>query len=223
MLDNPHSGNTFSLQNYDTILLDADGVLLDSVTFLSQALKHIADQCEAAKGISEDYYKKRLGLPIEELLKEVLSPHQNQQAIKIIKEQIAEFKSKQETPEVAGASEILRRIKESKKQVGIVSSRFRNALDIAINKHGWSDLIDISIAGDEVHEFKPNPEGLITSIQTLQTPLDRVIFIGDSLHDAVAAQRAEVSFIGVLSGVCSKEDWEKHNAQYIESIKGFTT
>ena len=96
-------------------------------------------------------------------------------------------------------------------------------MDSVIKHYKLDSIIDFSISGDEVKNFKPDPEGIIKTLKYFNAKSDEAIFVGDSLHDLGAARNANVRFIGVLSGICTESDWELEKVSYVPSIKEIYT
>jgi phosphoglycolate phosphatase len=60
------------------------------------------------------------------------------------------------------------------------------------------------VGGEDVAAHKPDPTGLLTAIAKLGHASSQTVYVGDSVVDAETAQRANVSFVAVLSGVTPK-------------------
>ena len=122
-------------------------------------------------------------------------------------------------PLIEGTKETLLKIKENNQKACFISTNTRESMDSVLKKHNLESLIDFSISGDEVKNYKPDPEGIVKTLKYFNAEPDEAIFIGDSLHDLGAARNANVKFIGVLSGVCTKLDWERERVTYVPSVK----
>jgi len=64
---------------------------------------------------------------------------------------------------------------------------------------------DLVITADHAARSKPAPDLLMATLWKLALPADRCLFISDTVHDAEAASRAGVPFIGVTCGRCATE------------------
>ena len=82
----------------------------------------------------------------------------------------------------------------------IVTSKFHYRIDEILRKFSAENLIDVIIGGDDVTHEKPAPDGLLKAIEALGTDKREVLYVGDSLVDAKAAQLAGVDFAAVLTG-----------------------
>jgi len=126
-------------------------------------------------------------------------------------------------PLIEGTKETLLKIKNLNQKPCFISTKPRKSLDSAIKHYNLESILDYSISGDEVKNFKPDPEGIVKTLKHFNAKPDEAIFIGDSFHDLGAARNANVKFIGVLSGVCTKSDWEREKVSYVPSVKEIYT
>ncbi|MHB1000898.1 MAG: HAD family hydrolase [Armatimonadota bacterium] len=100
-------------------------------------------------------------------------------------------------------------------RIGIVSTKYRYRIEGILKRDGLSHLFDIIIGGEDVTQFKPDPEGLLMAIDRLGCEKDSVTYVGDSIIDAKTARSAGVEFIAVTSGMTSAEDLAQHNPVHI--------
>jgi phosphoglycolate phosphatase len=84
--------------------------------------------------------------------------------------------------------------------LGIVSSNDKVNIERFLKQEGALKLFGSIISANEVSVYKPHPQGLYQCLKALRLTQKDTIFLGDSLHDAGAANNANVDFIGVLTG-----------------------
>lgn len=104
--------------------------------------------------------------------------------------------------------------------ISIVSTKYHYRIEAALKRDRIFHLVDYIIGGDCVNKFKPDPEGLIKVINLSGIPADKTYFIGDSNSDGECAQRANVKFIAVSTGVTDLHDLKKWKP--IKIIKDLT-
>jgi pyrophosphatase PpaX len=207
------------ISNYKYILLDIDGVLLASIEYYTELLRDVAEALEAPKTISDEFYKKHMGVRLLTWMPDLI-PSQNHH--KIIDAFIKKNKDTAEGyqfPMIEGAKEVLLNIKENSQKTCFISTKYRTSMDLMIKHYQLESLLNFSIAGDEVVNFKPDPEGINKALNHFNADPKESIFIGDSLHDLGAAKNANIGFIGVLSGICEPSDWEVESVPYVPTIK----
>jgi phosphoglycolate phosphatase len=75
------------------------------------------------------------------------------------------------------------------------------------------------VAGyDSGHGGKPEPGMVLAFAEFLGTTPSRIVVVGDSLHDLVAARAAGAAAVAVLSGPAGREDLEPHADFVIDHI-----
>jgi HAD superfamily hydrolase (TIGR01509 family) len=97
--------------------------------------------------------------------------------------------------------ELFERVRADGKKIIIASSS--NSEDLKSLKHvaGIEDLVDETISADDADKSKPEPDIFLAAFKKSNTSdPNEVITIGDSPYDAIAAKRAGLPAIGVLSG-----------------------
>lgn len=105
-----------------------------------------------------------------------------------------------------GVSELLHALNTSGFTLAIVSTKPAEQIRGILARYDCEACFSVLIGGDEVRSHKPNPEPLLEAIRRVcmgvinPTFRKQTLMIGDSLMDALAAERAGVGFIGVLSG-----------------------
>jgi len=102
-----------------------------------------------------------------------------------------------------------RRLSEMGFELGIVSTKFRYRIEEILAREGLLDRFRVIIGGEDVNEHKPHPSGLIAAMSRMQMDTDDVRYVGDSTVDALAAERAKVPFIAVLSGATSETEFNE--------------
>ncbi len=84
-----------------------------------------------------------------------------------------------------------------------------------INKN----LFDVIIGHDDVKRTKPYPDEIFKAEKLLHIKAD--YHVGDSIYDIIAAKRARVKIICVLTGVSTKNKLRKYKPNYIIKDIGY--
>lgn len=79
------------------------------------------------------------------------------------------------------------------------------------NVIGWKDLVDMTVSSDEVKQGRPYPYMIFKIMESLQIEsVKEVMKVGDTISDIMEGINAGCTqTIGVLSGNCSREDFQK--------------
>ena len=89
--------------------------------------------------------------------------------------------------------------------LGIVSTKYHYRIRRILRREGLLAPFSVIVGGEDVSRHKPDPESLRLAMTQLGVEPERVLYVGDSVTDARAAQRAGVPFVAVLSGTTSRE------------------
>ncbi|MFB6133108.1 MAG: HAD family hydrolase [Halanaeroarchaeum sp.] len=77
---------------------------------------------------------------------------------------------------------------------GVVSLNEEAAVRIALESESLAEAVDVVVGRDTVPTRKPDPEPLLTALETLSVAPENALFVGDSDVDERAARRAGVPF-----------------------------
>jgi HAD superfamily hydrolase (TIGR01549 family) len=91
-----------------------------------------------------------------------------------------------------GTQEFLEKLKIEGKELAIISTKSTKAIEQHLKDFGMSDLFSLVIGGDSVTNQKPDPEGILLAIKSLQANPKTTIMIGDTKDDLLAAKNAEI-------------------------------
>jgi phosphoglycolate phosphatase-like HAD superfamily hydrolase len=75
--------------------------------------------------------------------------------------------------------------------------------------------VDAVTNASEVAESKPDPDVLQAVLNRLGLAPDEAVFVGDTAHDAEAARRAGVPFVGVTTGVWTEGEFRAAGARAV--------
>ena len=103
------------------------------------------------------------------------------------------------------AGPTLRTLEDQGLRLGIVSTKTRHRMVSILQREGLESHFGVIIGGGEVSVHKPDPSGLLLAAERLGGAPPEVLYVGDSVIDAEAAQRGGMSFVAVLSGVTPRE------------------
>lgn len=198
--------------NYKLCLFDFDYTLADTTKPIVECFRYTFETMNL-DGFDREKAIKTIGLTLDDAFS-VLTDIKDKDKIK---ELVATYRVKSEEITIQNtvlfddAIETLKIIKNKGIKVGIVSSRMGTRIDKILEHLNCRKYIDNIIGYEDVTNHKPNPEGLIKSLDYFNCKKDEVLYVGDSYIDAKAAQNAQIDFIGVTTGTTSKDDFEEYN------------
>lgn len=206
------------LTKYKAILFDVDGVIVDSVNAYSSLLKNLAESLGADINMEASFYKLNLGKRFEHWLLDLLPAHNHTKFVDEFLKQDKELAENEQINLLPGAKELLTKLKNYGIVIILVTTKSRVVLEQTLLQFKLSELIDYSVSGDEVKNFKPDPEGILKALEMFKLSNNDALFIGDTEHDLGAAKNAGVNFIGVNTGVFSSENWQALNVNYVDGL-----
>ena len=98
-----------------------------------------------------------------------------------------------------GAVELLRELRELGITHGIATSGRRPEIDASLEALGVGDETVVVARGD-VERAKPEPDLFLACAERLGVPADTCYVVGDAVWDLLAARRARMLSVGLLSG-----------------------
>ncbi len=103
--------------------------------------------------------------------------------------------------------ELFERVKKDGLKIALASSAKEDEVESHKKNLNITELVDFATSADDVEKSKPNPDIFQAALDGLEdVEPDEALIIGDSPWDAVAAKKAGVQMIGLLSGGFSEED-----------------
>lgn len=194
-----------------TILLDIDGTLVDSVDYHALAWQEAFQYFE--KDYSFEKVRSQIGKGGDQLMPVFLT-----------KEEIEEFGKELETyrgehfkqnylsqlKALPASRTFIERMQQLGKKVVLASSAKGDELQSYKKIAMIDDLIEEEheeTSADDAKRSKPEPDIFEAAMEKAGDPRkEETVAIGDSPYDAIAAKKAGIHAIGVLSGGFSRED-----------------
>ena len=203
------------------VIFDFDYTLGDSTNGIALSINYALENLGYVSQKLSDI-RKTIGLSLRETyftLTENDDLEEAEQFAKLFKEKADEVMVSN-TELYSGVKDILTRLKERDIKTAIVTSKFHYRIEQILNKFNANDLIDIIVGAEDVKASKPNPEGLLWTLEHLGLKKEEVLYVGDSYVDAKAAENADVGFAAVLTGTTTRQEFSNYNCMYIgEDIK----
>jgi HAD superfamily hydrolase (TIGR01509 family) len=116
----------------------------------------------------------------------------------------------EEVEPLEGARELIERLKERGHPVVLASSAKADEVDHYLDLLDARDLADAWTSSADVEATKPQPD-LVESAMD-KSPNDHGVMLGDSTWDCIAAERAGLKTIGVLTGGFAAEELREAGA-----------
>ena len=182
------------------ILLDIDGTLVDSNDAHVEAWK----QALASEGyvFTRAQIHAQIGKGGDNLLPSLL-PDADPDVLDLIDNAHGEIFRRDFLPRVepfSGAMEILKSLVQSGHTLVLASSASRNEVDHYVDLLDADGLLTGTTSKDDVAHSKPCPDIFTAALALTGCPAEAAVVIGDTPYDMIAARRAGLDAIAVLSG-----------------------
>jgi pyrophosphatase PpaX len=185
-------------------LFDFDGTLVDTTDLIYQSMRHATGEV-LGREISRDVLMANVGQPLPRQMELLSAEHAEAllDSYRLHNEENHDALIK----EFPGVEESLARLKAAGVRVGVVTSKRRFSVDMALkNFPGLGDVVDQWVTMEDTTEHKPRPEPLLKGLELLgNVPREQAAYVGDSPFDVAAAKAAGVVSVAVSWGAFSED------------------
>lgn len=186
------------------VLFDFDGTLVDTTDLIYQSMRHATGEV-LGREISRDVLMANVGQPLPRQMELLSAEHAEAllDSYRLHNEENHDALIK----EFPGVEESLVRLKAAGVRVGVVTSKRRFSVDMALkNFPGLGGVVDQWVTMEDTTEHKPRPEPLLKGLELLgNVPREQAAYVGDSPFDVAAAKAAGVESVAVSWGAFSED------------------
>ena len=196
------------------VILDMDGVLIDSEVHHSKAVMKILKD-EMSIDVTLEEMGEYIGLIYPEKLKRIFEKRHiiiNNRRIeelsqKIHRKYLESIKSGLKlTP---GIEKLLKELLNHRMKIGLVTSSNMTQVRAILSLTGIRDYFDTIISGDDVEKKKPNPECYLLAAERLRVRPRECVVIEDSAPGVIAAKSAGMKCIALPNPLAKKADFSQ--------------
>jgi HAD superfamily hydrolase (TIGR01509 family) len=202
------------VQKYSALIFDLDGTLINSMPYHVKAFEKLYLVRNIKISLVE--IRKLMGLPAAEIIQFLNKKYKiKENVLKMRDERRGYFfelvKNKDIT--IKGIRKTIKTLRKNYK-TAIVTGSSRKSYLGSTDKE-FQKLFDFVICVDEVKRAKPAPDELLVASKTLSVKPSECLMVGDSIFDHIAAKRAKMNSVGVLTGYTSSKDLRKAGAKFV--------
>lgn len=192
-------------KNYDLIIFDWDGTLMDSIGKIIvsvQSMAHLADFAMP----SESQIRDVIGLSLEHSLHSLFPSRSDIEYQQMAHAYKVQFQQMQHVPSplFATSEALLQTLTQYNYLLAVATGKARAGLERMLSETSLSHYFTATRCADET-KSKPHPQMLLELLEELQIPAHKALMVGDSLHDLNMANNAGVDAVGVSYGAHSAE------------------
>jgi phosphoglycolate phosphatase-like HAD superfamily hydrolase len=182
------------------VLFDVDGTLVDT-TYL-HAVSWSEALAQQGYVVTTARIHRGIGMGTGELLDELLGPDRPEGLDEAASagHQVLYRAHFGHLRPLVGANGLLRWCQDQGIRTVLASAASKEELNALTDALEAGDAITAATSADDVEASKPNPDIVHGALEQLGLSPDRCVFVGDAVWDALAADAAEVSFIGLTCG-----------------------
>ncbi|SHH52277.1 phosphoglycolate phosphatase [Sporobacter termitidis DSM 10068] len=204
------------MKNFDTVIFDLDGTLLDTLDDLAgsvnNALEKYGFPCR-----TRDEVRRFVGNGVERLVTLCVpggaANEKYQDCLADFKRHYSENMRNRTAP-YDGIPALLRRLKAEGFKRAVVSNKFDAAVK-ALCRDYFGEDIELAIGESKETARKPAPDTALKALRELGSVPARTVYVGDSEVDAETARNAGLVFIGVTWGFRDRELLEQKGADFV--------
>lgn len=208
--------------NIKAVLFDLDFTLVDASLGIEMCVNYALDKM-GYENASYESIKKTIGYSLPETFTLLTNITSNNEAEKFEKYFLSHVKQNltKHTELLPQVELVLDSLISKGVMLGIVTSKYREAVDELIQEKSLDCYFDVIVCGDEVKNTKPSPDSLEFALEKIGLQKDQVIYVGDSEIDAKAAKLANIKFVGVTTGNSTHNDLSKYeNLAIVPNLLG---
>jgi pyrophosphatase PpaX len=182
---------------FPVVLFDLDGTVIDSGAIILASMRHAA-RTVLGRDIPDERLLATVGGPGLEAQMRELDPARVDELVRVYR---AHNEPLHETLECClGMEDVLVRLKEEGRRLGIVTAKRRVTVELAFAKLPIARFFDTVVGGDETTRHKPDPEPLLLALERLAASPGESAYVGDSPFDMRAAKAGGLHAVGVTWG-----------------------
>jgi len=190
-----------SNRDFDLLVFDWDGTLMDSEAHIVECLAHAMEAVEL-EPLPREQLSQVIGLGLEQAIAGIM-PGQGAAVIRRGVEAFRErFLSPQPTPSALfpGVETVLEELAGRGYLMAVATGKSRRGLEKVLRQTGLERHFPVTRCADETRS-KPHPQMLEEILTDLDTPPERALVIGDTEFDLLMAANAGTPAVGVSYGV----------------------
>jgi HAD superfamily hydrolase (TIGR01509 family) len=203
------------------VILDMDGTVVEFRYNAGKAKKDLKAFI-TLQGIPDDIFYDDEPLAINvDRIKKFLLEKGDLSKVEILKDGVEKITTKYEmaaarcTKVIEGAREAILRLCDMGLKVAVFTNSGRKALDTVIKRFELESCFCYMLSRDEVTRMKPHPDGIEKALGDLDVGAREALFVGDSVIDMLAAVKAGVHAVGVVSGLRGENELREAGAEHI--------
>jgi pyrophosphatase PpaX len=182
---------------FPVVLFDLDGTVIDSGAIILASMRHAAKEVLGAEP-PDELLMAAVGGPGLEAQMHALAPDRVEELVTVYRAHNEPLHD--ELACCAGIEDVLVRLKDEGRRLGLVTAKRRATVELAFNALPLRHFFETVVGGDETKGHKPDPEPLLLAAERMHVSPKDCAYVGDSPFDIRAAKAAEMFAVAVTWG-----------------------
>jgi len=127
----------------------------------------------------------------------------------------SEIATSSETKVFPDTRETLDYLKSRGVRLGVLTNSGRRAAMAILDRAELQSCFEFVLCRDDVAAMKPRPDGITMAISMFGIPKNRVVYVGDSKYDIIAAKEAGIRIVAISSGNYGVDSLLAEGADYV--------
>ncbi|MFA6357805.1 MAG: HAD family hydrolase [Candidatus Omnitrophota bacterium] len=195
------------MRNIKLIIFDLDGTLINAYAAIEKSFNYVMRTLEL-KIQNSGVIRRAVGWGDGNLLKPFVPSENLDQALSLYRKHHKHSLLKY-AHLYPYAKSLLRQLKARGYKLAVASNRPTEFSLILLRHLQIFDYFDYVLCADKLKHGKPNPEILNKIVKRFAFKKSQVLYVGDMVIDAQAANRAKINAIIVMGGSSSKSEIKK--------------
>lgn len=202
-------GGLIDGKNFDGVILDLDGVVIDSEPIHKAVFSSICEQW--GPPVTWDEFGEFIGKSVEYMWSHIVEKYSldipvSQLADHFHAELAGFFRQNSILPPMDGIPELLDLLAREQIACAIGSSSSHKNIEMSLAATGLSERIPKRVSGEDVRQIKPAPDIFLLAARRMGVAPDRCLVIEDSAAGIQAAISAGMQSVGFISPHSGQQD-----------------
>jgi pyrophosphatase PpaX len=194
------------------VIFDLDGTLIDTNDLIIAAFHHVIKEC-LGRFPTEDELNHVYGKTLDEQMA-FFSAERSLELVEVYRSYYRTHMDAQ-THLFEGVKSLLDELAAKGVKMAAVTNKGSRGVQHAFDKFDLGKYFAASITADDVSKGKPDPEGILTTLNRLGIDAEEALFVGDSYNDMIAAKGAGVKSVLVGWTFFHEEHYTTFGADFV--------
>jgi pyrophosphatase PpaX len=182
---------------FPVVLFDLDGTVVDSGAIILASMRHATREV-LGRDFGDAELMQAVGGPGLEAQMAVFAPERVEELVQVYRAHNEPLHDELEA--CAGMEDVLLRLHEEGRRLGIVTAKRRATVELAFARVPVAHLFETVVGGDETERHKPDPQPLLLAAERMGADPRTAAYVGDSPFDIRAAKAAGMFAVAVTWG-----------------------